>query len=108
MILHQEVCELLVWWLGKYSILPKIRCQIFVSLGEVSKGGGSTCGRGVAIINTRHLKQFFRNWSADNACSPWSRNQTHQNTTTSSGHLAGNSVGLSNLVTPITSPHGPM
>ena len=37
--LHEEVCELLEWRLAEYSLLPQVRGQVAVSLGN-----GSICG----------------------------------------------------------------
>lgn len=37
-ILCQEVCKLLVWSLGKHSLLPHVRGQVAVGLGDGCKG----------------------------------------------------------------------
>jgi len=113
MVLHEVVSELLVRWLGEHGLLPQVWGQVGVSLanglvgglGEVAEGGGGTCGRGVTILNTGHVQKLLGDRGADNSCSSWSRDQTHEDTTASPSHLARDSVGFADLVTPVASPH---
>lgn len=69
MVLGQVVGELLVGGVGEHSLLPQIRGEVGVCLGdsgigglsEVAERGSLAPGAGVAILNTSHLKQLLGN-----------------------------------------------
>lgn len=75
-------------------------------LTEVAEGGSAASGRGVAIIDTGHREQLLGHGGGHNASTTGCRDETHQHRATATSHLAGHGVGLGDLVTPITSPHG--
>merc|ERR1719474_2552477 len=109
----QVIRELLVGRLAEDSVLPQVWSQVGVglgdggigSLGEVSKGTSRPTSRGVAILNSGHLKQLLGDGSRDNAGSTGCRNESHPNGATLSGDLAGHGVGLADLVTPESPPN---
>merc|ERR1719495_2497351 len=113
-VLSQEVSELLVGRLGEDSLLPEVRGEVTVGLGDgsigclgkVSKSSSGALGRGVAILNSSHLEKFLGDGSRDDTSSTWSRDQSHPNAAALSSHLAGDSVGLAQLRSPEATPHG--
>jgi len=112
-VLGEEVGVLLVGRLLEHGLLPQVGSEEGVGLGdgsisglgEVAKGTSRATGRGVAILNTSHHQQLPGDGSRDDAGTTGCWDQSHPNGTTLSGHLRGNGVGFTNLVTPETSPH---
>lgn len=73
---------------------------------EVAEGGCAAPGRGVAIVDTGHHEQLLGHRGGHDASTTGGRDETHQHRAAATSHLAGHGVGLSDLVTPITSPDG--
>lgn len=73
---------------------------------EVAEGGSAAPGRCVAVIDTGHHEQLLGHGRRHNAGTAGCRNETHQDGTTASGHLAGHGMGFADLVTPVTPPDG--
>ena len=77
-----------------------------VSVTEVAEGSGGSTGGGVAILDTSHLEQLLGDWGRHYAGTPGGGDEPHPDGAALSGHLARHGVGLSDLVTPETTPHG--
>ena len=92
--------------LDKHYPIYKNNIRKRVNLDEISKGFGWTSGGGENIIDTGELQHLFRNPSSDNTGPTRGRDHANGDGTTLSGDLAGNGVGLSNLVPPVPSPNG--
>merc|ERR1740128_1272376 len=113
-VLRQEVGELLVGRLGEDGLLPEVGGKVAVGLGDgsvgclgkVSKSSSGALGGGVAILNSSHLEKLLRDGSGDDASSTRSRDESDPNAAALSSHLAGHSVGLAELRSPETAPHG--
>jgi len=111
MVLGQVVSVLLNWGARELGVLPQIRCEIGVGLGnglvgglgEVAQRSGTSRCRSVAILNTCHFQELLGHWGRDDPSSTWCRNETHQNGTTFARDLAWNGVGFSDLVPPVSS-----
>lgn len=76
------------------------------NLTKVAEGSGAASGRGVAVIDTSHHEQLLGHGGRHDASTAGGRNETHQDRAAAASHLAGHGVGLTDLVTPITSPDG--
>lgn len=81
-------------------------CNNQRNLTEVAEGGGATPCGGVAIVDTCHHEQLLGHRGGHDASTTGGRDETHQDRATAAGHLAGHGVGLTDLVTPVTSPDG--
>jgi len=113
MILREEVCELLEGRLLENSFLPQIGGEIGIglgdgsvgSLGEISKCTSGALGRGVAVLNSRHLEQFLGDGGRHDASTTGGRDEPHPNRATLASNLTRDGMRLSNLVTPEASPY---
>lgn len=74
------------------------------NLTKVAKGGCAASGGGVAVIDSGHHEQLLGHRGGHNASTTGGRDETHQDRATAASHLAGDGVGLTDLVTPIASP----
>jgi len=113
-VLGQIFCELLVGRLLEDGLLPQIRSQVGIGgghssvgcLGEVAEGSGGSTSGGVAVVDTGHLEQLLGNWSGDDTSSTWSGDESHPDGAALAGHLAGDGMGTSDLVTPEATSDG--
>ena len=113
-VLGQVVGILLIRTLGEDGLLPQVGGQVGVglgdggvgSLGEVAKGSGGATGRGVAILDTSHLKKLLGDGGRHEPGSSGGGDEPHQDGAALAGDLAGNGVGFTDLVTPETPTHG--
>lgn len=93
--LDQEVSVHFVWSLLQRHFLPQIGRQESVGLsdgrvsglGEVTQSCCRATALSVAILDTSHLQKLLRNWSADNACTAWSRDELDQDGSALAGDL---------------------
>jgi len=107
----QEVGKLLVGGRGELGLGPQIGGEERVGLGqsveggldEVSKSLGTSGGRGEAIVDSGVVQDLLGDLSGDNTGTTGSGDETHADGTTLSSHLHGDSVGLTDSVTPISS-----
>lgn len=76
------------------------------SLDEVLGGTGHAGGSGVHIIDTSELQDLLGDGGGDNAGTTGSGGQLEADGTTLAGRLGGDGMNVSDLVTPVTSPHG--
>lgn len=76
------------------------------NLTKVAESGSAAPGRGVAVVDTSHHEQLLGHRSRHDASTTGSRDKTHEDRTTATGHLAGHGVGFADFVTPVTSPDG--
>jgi len=105
---------LLVRCLAQLGLLPEIRCQVSVggvegsegSLDKVTHGLGGTSGLSENILNTSHGENLLGGTSSDDTSTTRSRHKSDTDGTALASNLGGDSVGLTDLVTPITSSHG--
>lgn len=96
--LLQEIGVLLVRGLAQWQVLPQIRSQEGVGLGNGRVGGlgkvTQSCGRttrhGVTILDTGHLEQLLGDWGRYDTGTTGSRNQTDQDGTALAKDLWGN------------------
>jgi len=110
----QKVGELLVGSRQELGLSPEIRGQERVGLGQSVEGGldevseslGSTSGGGEAIVNSGVVQNLLGDLTSDNAGTTGGRHKTHADGTALSSHLHGDSVGLTDSVTPISSADG--
>merc|ERR1712061_639496 len=113
-VLREPVCELLVGRLLEYGLLPEVWSQVGIGgshrsvggLGKVTKGAGGSSGAGVAVLDTGHLQQLLGDGGGHDPGTAGSGAQSHPDGATLASHLAGNSVGLADLVTPETTSDG--
>lgn len=73
------------------------------SLQEVLSGSGLSGTSGVAIFNTSEVEEFLGDWGSDNSYTLGSWNKPNLDRSGLSGHLAGNSMDVSDLVSPVSS-----
>merc|ERR1711991_78925 len=108
--LGQEVGELLVGALGECGLGPHVWGQVCVGvadslesgLGEVAKGGSLTGGRGITIVNTSHHQQLLGDTGSNETSTTGCGDETHTGGTALASDLAGHGMGLSDLVTPVS------
>lgn len=72
-------------------------------LQSVFQSSGGTVGLGVDIFQTSQLQQFLDSWGSDDTGTSWSWNQSNDDGTTLTGGLGSQRVGLTQVVTPVTS-----
>lgn len=84
----------------------KIQNSLYRTLTKVSKGGRAATGGGVAVINTGHHEQLLGNGSGHDSGTTGGGNETHQDRSAATRHLAGHGVRLADLVAPISPPDG--
>ena len=77
-----------------------------IRITEISQSAGTSTGCGVAVFNSSHLQKFLRNRSRHNAGTARSRDQAYQHRATLASNLARNSVGFTDLITPVTTTNG--
>merc|ERR1719367_140044 len=112
-VLLQVVRVLLVRRLLEEGLLPQVRGQVGVGLGdggvrglgEVSKRASGALGRGVTILDTSHLQELLGDGGRHNTGSARRRDEPHPDGATLASHLGGDGVGLAELVAPETPPH---
>lgn len=73
------------------------------SLQEVLSGSGLSGTSGVAIFNTSEVEEFLGDWGSDNSYTLGSWNKPNLDRSGLSGHLAGNGMDVSDLVSPVSS-----
>jgi len=96
------------------SGLPEIGSQVLIcflegvesGLKEVFSGLGATSGTGLDILDTSHLEDLLGGGGSDDARTSGSGDQSDSNGTTLTGDLSGDSVGVTDLVTPVSSSDG--
>ena len=75
-------------------------------LTKVTKGGGLATGGGVAIRDTSELKKLLGGGGGDDASTTWGGDETHGDATADTGGLHGDSVWVTEHVTPIADADG--
>lgn len=108
---RQKLVITLVGSLLKGSLLPEVGSEVRVRpldggvrcLGEVTERGGLSDGRGVAIGDTSHLEELLGDGSRHDAGTTGSRDEAHGDGSALAGDLARDGMGLSELVTPVSS-----
>jgi len=93
---------------------PKIGGQVLVSflegvessLQEVFSSLGATSSTGLNILNTGHLQDLLGGGGSDDTRTSGTGDQSDSDGTTLTGDLGGDSVGVTDLVTPISSSDG--
>jgi len=93
---------------------PEIGGQIFVgflegvesSLQEVFSGLGATSGGGLDVLNTSHLEDLLGGRGSDDTRTSGTGDKSDSDGTALAGDLSGDSVGVTDLVTPISSSDG--
>jgi len=94
--------------------LPEIGSQVLIgflegvegSLQEVFSGLGATLGGGLNILNTGHLEDLLGGGGSDDTRTSGTGDQSDSNGTALTGDLGGDSVGVTDLVTPVSSSDG--
>ena len=82
-----------------------IRIREVNNLDEISEGFGGTPGGSEDVIDSSELQDLLGDPSGDDSGPTRGGDHADGDGATLSGNLAGNGVGLSDLVTPIASPH---
>merc|ERR1719481_1823505 len=106
------VCELLEGRLLEHCLLPQVGGQVGVGLGnscvgglgKVTKSSCGACGRCVAVLDTRHLKQLLGHGGGHDASTTGGGDQSHPDGATLASHLTRHGVRASNLVAPEATP----
>jgi len=106
----KEVGVLLKRGLGESILGPHVGGEVGVGLldgvegglGEVSKGLGVTTRRGENVLNTSESDELLGDTGGDDTSTTGSGDETHGDGTALSGDLGGDSVGRSELVTPVS------
>lgn len=75
-------------------------------LTEIAKGACRATSGSVAILDTGHLQKLLGHGGGDNTGTPGGGNEPHPDGAALAGHLAGHSVGLTDLVTPESTTDG--
>jgi len=75
-------------------------------LDEVTHSGSVSSGLGVAILNTSELKHTLASGGSDDTSSSGTGDHGDGNGTSLTGNLARYGVGLSKLVTPVSTTNG--
>lgn len=104
--------ETLVGGLLQVFLLPEVGGKVGVSalegsvrgLGEVSEGSGLSSSGGVAIRDSSHGEELLGHGGGNKSGTTGSRDEADHDRGALSSDLAGNGVGLSDLVSPISSP----
>lgn len=97
----------------EWLILPEIRSQVRVSLGnsgvssfcEITKSTGRTTSRSVTVLDTGHVEKLLGYRSRNDAGTSGCWDQTHLNRSALASDLARYGVGLSDLVTPVSTTY---
>lgn len=76
------------------------------ALTKVAKCGSAAPGRCVAVVDASHHQQLLGHGGGHDTGTTGGGDETHQHRAAASSHLAGHGVGLTDLVTPVTSPDG--
>merc|ERR1719458_1873016 len=112
-VLRQVVRVLLVGGLLEQGLLPQVRGQVGVGLGdggvgglgEISKRAGGSFGRGVTVLDAGHLQQLLGHGGGHDASSAGRGDEPHPDGAALAGHLSRDGVGLAELVAPEAPPH---
>ena len=112
--LGEQVGELLVRGLGEVGIGPEVGGEVTVGQGaaaengldEVTHGLGLSSGGGVAILDTGELKNPLGGGGGDEAGTAGSGDQADGDGARLARDLLGNGVGLTDLVSPVSTPDG--
>merc|ERR1719458_2398616 len=112
-VLRQVVRVLLVGGLLEQGLLPQVRGQVGVGLGdggvgglgEISKRAGGSLGRGVTVLDAGHLQQLLGHGGGHDASSTGRGDEPHPDGAALAGHLSRDGVGLAELVAPEAPPH---
>lgn len=94
-LVGEEVGVLLVGSAAQRVVLPQVRGQVGVGLGdgrvrglgEVAQRAGAATGRGVTILNAGHHQQLLGNGRRHDAGTTGSGDQTHRHGSALAGHL---------------------
>jgi len=94
--------------------LPEIGGQIFVGflegvesgLQEVFSGLGATSGGGLDVLNTSHLEDLLGGGGSNDTRTSGTGDKSNSDGTALAGDLSGDSVGVTDLVTPVSSSDG--
>jgi hypothetical protein len=86
-VLGQEVSKFMVGGGSQRHLLPQVRCQVGVGLGngsvsclgEVAEGSGGATSRRVAILDTGHGEELLGHRGRHDASTTRGRNETDQN-----------------------------
>jgi len=84
----------------------KLARENHTNLHEIAKGLSGSSGGGENIIDSSELQHLLGNPSRHDSRTPRSGNHPHGNRTALASNLAGNGVGLPDLVPPVPSPNG--
>jgi len=95
-------------------LLPQVGSQESVGssngieggLHEVTHGLGAAVGGGEDVFNPCKLENLFGRLGSDDASSSGGGHEAHSDGPTFAGHLCGDSVGKTDLVTPIAATNG--
>lgn len=112
-VLGEPVCVFLVRSRGQGLVLPQIGGQVRVGLrdrgvrglGEIAEGAGGSAGGRVAVLDTGHVQKLLGNRGGHDSGTSGRRNETHLDGTALAGHLARHGVGLTDLVSPVSTTH---
>jgi len=104
----------LVGELQQSGLLPQLRGQETVSLGQGIEGGldkvthslGATGGGGKDILDSGHGQDLLGGSGSDDTSSSGGGDETDRDRSSLSGDLGGDGVGKTDLVTPVTSSDG--
>lgn len=103
-----------IWARLKLLLCPKIRGQVCVcthnslecSLSKVTQSSGLTGGRCVAVLNTSHVQKLLGGWCSNDTSTTWGWDEAHKGTTATTSGLHWHGMGLTKLVTPVSTTHG--
>lgn len=86
---------------------PKLKGRGMIrGLTEVAEGASGPPGGGVAVLDTGHLQQLLGHGGGDDTGTPGGGDEPHPDGAALAGHLAGDGVGLADLVAPEAAPDG--
>jgi len=112
--LGEEIRKLLRGGLDKGSLLPEIGGEELVGEADalesghdkVAEGAGRAARGSVAVSNTSHLQELLGDGGSDDASATGGGNQADTDRTALARDLLGDSVGLTELVTPVATANG--
>lgn len=96
------------------GLLPEIGGQVLVGflkgvesgLQEVFSGLGAASGGGLDVLDTSHLEDLLGGGGSDDTRTSGTGDKSDSNGTALAGDLSGDSVGVTDLVTPVASSDG--
>jgi len=107
----EEISVLLEGTCGEVGRCPVIRGEVSIgfgnalkaSLDEITKSSGGTSGASVHVLDTSELNKFLGGAGGDDTSTTRGRDHADTDGTTFTSDLGRDGVGLTELVTPITS-----